>query len=105
MAGGWLASGGHNPLEPVQAGTPALVGPGFANFEDLVPPLQEAGLVQVVPAAGLGMALTGVLAAAPLRASGAGPLPEALRGTLDRTFALLEPHLPPASGLAGHRVS
>ncbi|HEX9081445.1 MAG TPA: glycosyltransferase N-terminal domain-containing protein, partial [Holophagaceae bacterium] len=42
VAGGWRASGGHNPLEPVRAGLPTLVGPGFGNFEDLVPPLREA---------------------------------------------------------------
>lgn len=108
VAGGWTAEGGHNPLEPVRAGVPALVGPGFANFEDLVPPLREAGLVQVVPAAGLGPALGAALAAAPLRSGGPAPLPEALRGTLDRTLGLVEPYLavlPAAIGLEPHRVS
>lgn len=108
VAGGWTAEGGHNPLEPVRAGVPALVGPGFANFEDLVPPLREAGLLQVVPAAGLHRALEAALAAAPLRAEGPAPLPESLRGTLDRTLGWVEPYLavlPAASRLEPHRVS
>lgn len=108
VAGGWTAEGGHNPLEPVRAGVPALVGPGFANFEDLVPPLREAGLLQVVPAAGLHRALETALAAAPLRAEGPAPLPESLRGTLDRTLGWVEPYLavlPAASRLEPHRVS
>lgn len=108
VAGGWTADGGHNPLEPVRAGVPALVGPGFANFEDLVPPLREAGLLQVVPAGGLGSALEAALAAAPLRSVGPASLPETLRGTLDRTLGLVEPYLvalPTASRLEPHRVS
>jgi 3-deoxy-D-manno-octulosonic-acid transferase len=93
VAGGWAAPGGHNPLEPVRAGIPTLLGPGFANFEDLVPSLREAGLLQVVEAPDLASALQGALAAAPLRSTGEAPLPEGLRGTLDRTLTLLEPYL------------
>ncbi|HCZ32707.1 MAG TPA: hypothetical protein DHV93_04160, partial [Holophagaceae bacterium] len=87
------AAGGHNPLEPVRAGVPAIVGPGYANFEDLVPPLREAGLVQVVEAGELAAALVAALKAAPRRSAGPAPLPEALRGTLDRTLGLVAPHL------------
>lgn len=94
VAGGWAAEGGHNPLEPVRLGVPALVGPGFANFEDLVPPLREAGLLRVVAAPDLPRALAEALAAAPRRSGGPVPLPEALGGTLDRTLDLLAPHLP-----------
>ena len=93
VAGGWAAAGGHNPLEPVRAGVPAIVGPGYANFEDLVPPLREAGLVQVVEAGELAAALVAALKAAPRRSAGPAPLPEALRGTLDRTLGLVAPHL------------
>lgn len=93
VAGGWAAAGGHNPLEPVRAGVPTLVGPGYANFEDLVPPLREAGLVQVVEAGELAEALVAALAVAPRRPAGPTPLPETLRGTLDRTFGLVAPHL------------
>lgn len=94
VAGGWTAPGGHNPLEPARAGVPALIGPGFANFEDLVPPLQEAGLVRVTGAEGLAGALAGLLESAPLRPAGGATLPPGLQGGLDRTLALVEPYLP-----------
>jgi 3-deoxy-D-manno-octulosonic-acid transferase len=97
VAGGWRAMGGHNPLEPVRAGVPTLVGPGFANFEDLVPPLREAGRLQVVAEAELPRALAAALRTAPLRPASKGvALPEALSGALARTLDLLAPFLPPA---------
>ena len=94
VGGGWDGAGGHNPLEPVQAGVPTLLGPGYANFGDLVPPLLAAGRIEVVAAEALAGRLGEVLAAAPLRPSGATPLPPALRGALDRTWGLLAPLLP-----------
>ncbi|WP_306591687.1 3-deoxy-D-manno-octulosonic acid transferase [Geothrix sp. 21YS21S-4] len=96
VAGGWNAGGGHNPLEPVRAGVPTLVGPGFANFEDLVPPLAEAGLVEIAAVPDLSVRVREALTGAPLRPRGPGTLPEALRGTLDRTLGLIAPHLPPS---------
>ncbi|NWJ42351.1 MAG: hypothetical protein HXX12_15430 [Geothrix sp.] len=95
VAGGWGHPGGHNPLEPVQAGVPTLVGPGFANFADLVPPLREAGRLQVVEAADLEREVLARLADSPLRPLAPKPLPEALTGALERTWALIAPHLPP----------
>ena len=74
---------------------PTLLGPGYANFEDLVPPLLAAGRIEVVAAEALAGRLGEVLAAAPLRPPGAAPLPQALRGALDRTWSLLAPLLPP----------
>ena len=94
VAGGWAAPGGHNPLEPVRAGVPTLLGPGFANFEDLVPPLEAAGLVAVVEACDLGTRVARALATAPLRPAAPAALPEALRGALDRTWGLVAPWLP-----------
>lgn len=95
VAGGWRAEGGHNPLEPVRAGVPTLLGPGMANFDDLVPPLRTAGRVRVVPEADLPGALLEVLSAAPLRPpAGGAALPEALAGALDRTLGLVAPLLP-----------
>lgn len=94
VGGGWDGAGGHNPLEPVQAGVPTLLGPGFANFEDLVPPLLAAGRIEVVAAEALVGRLGEVLTAAPLRPRGAAPLPPALQGALERTWGLLAPHLP-----------
>jgi len=95
VAGGWGHPGGHNPLEPVQAGIPTLIGPGFANFADLVPPLLEAGRLQVVEAVTLEREVAARLATSPLRPGPAHPLPAALTGALDRTWALIAPHLPP----------
>lgn len=95
VAGGWRAEGGHNPLEPARAGVPALLGPGFANFDDLVPPLLAGGLARVVPEADLPAVLAELLATAALRPPVGGvPLPAALAGALDRTLDLLEPLLP-----------
>ncbi|MBK8791143.1 MAG: hypothetical protein IPO28_13600 [Holophagaceae bacterium] len=79
----------------MQAGVPTLIGPGFANFADLVPPLREAGRLQVVEAVDLEREVRARLADSPLRPRPAQPLPESLRGALDRTWALIAPHLPP----------
>jgi 3-deoxy-D-manno-octulosonic-acid transferase len=93
VAGGWAASGGHNPLEPVRAGVPTIMGPGFSNFEDLVDPLREAGALVVVPLPDLAGRVQALLQASPLRPHGAGDLPPALTGALARTWALIKPHL------------
>jgi 3-deoxy-D-manno-octulosonic-acid transferase len=96
VGGGWAWHGGHNPLEPVVWGLPTLLGPGYANFEDLVQPLLAAGLVQVVPAAGLGEALAGALGG-PLRPAAGGrtgQLPVALAGALGRTWELVSKVIP-----------
>jgi 3-deoxy-D-manno-octulosonic-acid transferase len=94
VGGGWGATGGHNPLEPARAGVPTLLGPGYANFEDLVPPLAEAGLVRVVSLAELRGELATVLAKAPLRPRQPSALPEPLTGALERTMNLITPYLP-----------
>lgn len=94
VAGGWKALGGHNPLEPVRVGVPTLVGPGWENFQDLVPSLVAAGRVAVVEAQVLADRLVAAVATAPLRPGPPLALPEALRGALDRTWNLVKPHLP-----------
>ena len=95
VAGGWRGRGGHNPLEPVRAGVPTLLGPGFDNFKDLVPSLVTEGGIRVVGETDLADAIRTALHGAPLRpVPGAGRLPDALSGALDRTLALLEAHLP-----------
>lgn len=100
VGGGWRQAGGHNPLEPARFGMPVLLGPGFANFEDLVAPLLAAGAVEVVPEAALPEALDAALRPAPLRpqASPEQPPPAlaSLLGALDRTWSLVEPLLPRA---------
>ncbi|WLT30354.1 3-deoxy-D-manno-octulosonic acid transferase [Geothrix sp. PMB-07] len=94
VAGGWTTAGGHNPLEPVRAGVPTLLGPGFTNFEDLVPPLLAAGRLEVVESGAIEERVLAALQRAPLRPGPAPSLPEGLVGALDRTWALIEPHLP-----------
>jgi 3-deoxy-D-manno-octulosonic-acid transferase len=95
VAGGWAATGGHNPLEPIRAGLPTAMGPGFSNFEDLVQPLMEAGRLEVVAGEDLGSWIPATLARTTLRSPGARSLPESLTGALDRTWALIAPFLPP----------
>ncbi len=96
VGGGWRWDGGHNPLEPARWGVPTLVGPGFRNFEDLVAPLAEAGLLRIVPAEDLVPAVASALDEAPPRpGTSLVALPPALRGALARTCAILEDVLPP----------
>lgn len=98
VGGGWAWDGGHNPLEPVRWGIPTLAGPGAANFQDLLQPLVRAGRVSLVSGEKLRGALRGALREAPLRGPGLDlgpPLPDELRGALDRTWELLTPLLPP----------
>jgi 3-deoxy-D-manno-octulosonic-acid transferase len=97
VGGGWTWSGGHNPLEPVRLGVPTLLGPGFANFGDLVAPLRQAGLVRVVAAEGLAGEVAAMLAAGPLRPAAAGAtvlLPESLTGALEKTWELIRRIIP-----------
>jgi 3-deoxy-D-manno-octulosonic-acid transferase len=94
VGGGWCSGGGHNPLEPVRAGVPTLLGPGFTNFEDLVPPLEAAGLVQIVALDELEVVLEAALLKAPLRPAGSPDLPHALVGALERSWNLIHPYLP-----------
>ena len=101
VGGGWRAQGGHNPLEPARFGMPVLLGPGHANFDDLVAPLQAAGAVGVVAEEGLPSAILVALEGAPLRPLHSPENPPAhlatLLGALDRTWGLVEPLLPRAA--------
>jgi 3-deoxy-D-manno-octulosonic-acid transferase len=96
VGGGWTWTGGHNPMEPVRWGLPTLIGPGFANFEDLVNPLRDAGLLEVIAGDQLQEALSRLLRSVPLRSDPAKPpqLPAALGGALDRTCKVLWEILP-----------
>ena len=97
VGGGWAWRGGHNPLEPVAWGLPTLLGPGYDNFQDLVAPLLEAGLVRVVAEPELAGAVASGLAKGPLRPAGAGGsviLPEGLAGALEKTWELVSKIIP-----------
>lgn len=99
VGGGWGWHGGHNPLEPIRWGVPAWVGPGYANFTDLVEPLREAGLVRVVEGPDLEIELPRLLYNHPNRGSGFGGfaslLPPGWSGALATTWAHLQDFLPP----------
>lgn len=98
VGGGWNWSGGHNPMEPVRWGIPTIIGPGYKNFKDLVTPLIEANLLQVVSVDDLDGAVADSLAGASLRTSvilgKPVVLPECLTGTLDRTWKIIKATLP-----------
>jgi len=100
VGGGWTWHGGHNPLEPVRFGLPTLVGPGFANFADLVEPLQAAGLLEVVPSKELGARADQLLEDTPLRPAAIGrtvSYPDGLAGALEKTVSFLTKYIPPPS--------
>ncbi len=97
VGGGWLGQGGHNPLEPVGWVLPTLIGPGYRNFEDIVGPLREAGLVAVVEASGLGDRLMDLLRTTPKRGpgwQGHAALPPGIGGALENSWRLIQPFLP-----------
>jgi 3-deoxy-D-manno-octulosonic-acid transferase len=97
VGGSWCWSGGHNPLEPVRWGVPAFMGPGYANFQDLVEPLREAGLLQVVAAADLASRALAELVRAPLRPAAFAkpvPYPAGLAGALGKTCDFLKHVIP-----------
>lgn len=96
IGGGWTWHGGHNPLESVRWGLPTLIGPGFANFEDLVAPLLAEGRLEVLENDGLAHGLVDALENTPLRPSQSEPppLPNALRGALERTWKELKDFFP-----------
>jgi 3-deoxy-D-manno-octulosonic-acid transferase len=96
VGGGWCWHGGHNPLEPIYWGVPTLIGPGFANFEDLVLPLLDAGCLEIADANKI--AETALLLLQRFGAKGSGQsaikIPRQLQGCLQRTWDCLEPFLP-----------
>jgi 3-deoxy-D-manno-octulosonic-acid transferase len=49
VGGSLVPAGGHNILEPAQAGVPIMVGPHTANFRDIVQIFRNAEALVVVP--------------------------------------------------------
>ncbi len=95
VGGGWLWHGGHNPLEAVRFGMPTLAGPGFENFKDVVDPLREAALLEIVDKDALKVRLNGLMDTLPLRpAAKKIDLPPSLKGTLERSCFLIKEFLP-----------
>ncbi len=100
VGGGWTWEGGHNPLESLRWGVPTWIGPGYANFADLVDPLRAVGLVKIVEKTDLPLALTAALDQLPLRGGGLGSLeeqmPPTLKGALEKTWNGIQEFLPDA---------
>ncbi len=97
VGGGWTWDGGHNPLEPIRWGVPTWLGPGYANFTDLVEPLRQAGLVTVVEKKDIESSLCVLLNILPVRGLGLGGfasrLPPSWDGALEKTWCYLHEFL------------
>ena len=93
--------GGHNVLEPVALGVPALVGPHTLNFQDITELLIGTGAVQrVSDAASLGKKVCQLIRHPDerYRRGDSGRVRIAMeRGALARTLALIERCLPTAA--------
>ncbi len=63
VGGGFLHQGGHNPLESAALGKPTVIGPGYANFLDVVATMRGAEAVVVAVPAALGATVLRLLAA------------------------------------------
>jgi 3-deoxy-D-manno-octulosonic-acid transferase len=62
VGGGWLARGGHNPLEPAQFGVPAVIGPHYENFRGIVDKLRATNAIAIVESGALPQTLRNLLA-------------------------------------------
>jgi 3-deoxy-D-manno-octulosonic-acid transferase len=97
VGGGWTWDGGHNPLEPIRWGVPTWLGPGYANFTDLVEPLRQSGLVKVVDKNDIEIEFTQILNSLPTRGLGfdgfAPRLPPGWNGALEKTWSHLQEFL------------
>lgn len=62
VGGGFLASGGHNPLEPAQFGLPIIMGPHYENFRGIVEKLQAEHAVTIASPSDLAAGLNHLLA-------------------------------------------
>lgn len=52
LGGSFVRAGGHNPIEPVAAGSPAILGPHHENFEPVVRALADSDVISIVANAG-----------------------------------------------------
>ncbi|MNV09733.1 3-deoxy-D-manno-octulosonic acid transferase [compost metagenome] len=99
VGGSLQAIGGHNLLEPAAMGTAAVTGPHLHNFAEISRRMREAGAVIIAEdAQGVGDALLTLLRDPQARedmARAGCMLVSNGRGALERTVALIAPHLPP----------
>ncbi len=92
IGGSLVPSGGHNILEPAQAGVATLVGPHTENFRDIVQTFVKAGAVQVVTAEVLRSTLIALMESPEERdalGARAKRVMESQQGATERTMAAL----------------
>ncbi|HXF10874.1 MAG TPA: glycosyltransferase N-terminal domain-containing protein, partial [Desulfuromonadaceae bacterium] len=89
--------GGQNPIEPAAQGKPTIFGPNMQNFEAIVAEfLRREGAVQVRDAAGLELALVGLLGDEKQRemlGQNALKVVRENRGAIERTVEMIVKHL------------
>ena len=99
VGGSLVHHGGQNPLEPIAAGCPVIVGPDTRNFADMVRQLvADRAIAQVADAQGLLRALEDLLRRPEHGAAMVQQAKQTLsanRGATARTLELLRPLLPP----------
>lgn len=97
VGGSMVPSGGHNVLEPLALGVPALTGPHDVNFATINAELRAAGALQTVhDATELANALARLLTHADVRqeqVSAGQAVLDANRGAVSRQMAVLTPLL------------
>lgn len=100
MGGSWIASGGHNMIEPAAWGKPVLSGPSLFNFAEVSRLLLSAGGMQVVATPQALSAAVAALLQDPASAARMGAaalaVAEANRGALARLLAQVAAQLPVA---------
>ncbi|MFO8152780.1 3-deoxy-D-manno-octulosonic acid transferase [Thioalkalivibrio sp.] len=106
VGGSLVAQGGQNPLEPIAAGCPVVIGPDTRNFADMIEQLRDAGaLLQVADADDLLQALERLLGdpgAGRAQVARAREVVAANSGATAHTLQLLEPLLPGPQDATGH---
>jgi len=107
VGGSLVAHGGQNPLEPIAAGCPVVLGPDTRNFAGMVDQLRNAGaIVQVADTDGLLVALERLLEdrdAGRAQVERARQTIDVNRGATIRILRMLKPLLPCPPDAAAHR--
>ena len=98
VGGSLVQAGGHNPLEPAQAGVPVVMGPSYENFREIVEAMRAKDGIAIVDREHLGSTLIGLLRSrekAQAMGSRGRELSAAQAGATARTAVALLRLLPP----------
>ncbi len=104
VGGSLVPAGGHNPLEPAQAGVPVLIGPSYENFREIVEAMLANEGIAIVDKEHLGSAILGLLRSrekAVAMGSRGRELSAAQSGATARTALALLRLLPPRPDTRG----